>query len=97
MKNRKQFKTSEILDNLQNIGPWSLYGLAIEALHHYFPEEFDLSDDGSEFHKDGVLAEIKLMESLGCNMWDELIKKYHNEIGYYRPNGLFGTLEVNEA
>ena len=98
MKSSIEFTEQNLIDNIEKLGPWSSYGLAVEALRHYFPQEFDLSEDGDFFHQKGTLEEVKLMEKLGCHYWHELVIKYHNEFGFKgNENGAFDKRCVNEA
>lgn len=78
-----------LIENLPRIGGWSAYGLASEALQHYFPEAYD-NDGYLE-----VAEEVKLMERLGLSCWQDVIIKYQKEIGYDAPNG-FSLDCVNE-
>jgi hypothetical protein len=81
------FTRDNFIDNLEKIGVWSIYGLASEALQYYFPEEYD--EDG---HCDS-LKEIELADKLGCQYWQDVVIKYHNEVGYKFP---FDPEYVNE-
>lgn len=83
------FTPENLLDNLEKLGPWSCYGLASEALKHYFP---------NSYNEDGyceTAEEAKLMGKIGCQYWEDVIVKYHKEVGYVAPNG-FDPLFVNE-
>jgi hypothetical protein len=83
------FTTENLLDNLDKMGAWSSYGMASEALKHYFPEEYD--EDGNC----DTSKEVDLLQKLGCNYWQDAIKKYHTEVGYVAPDG-FNPNCVNE-
>jgi len=41
---RFKFTPKNLLKNLNKLGPWSSYALAVDALMHYFPDEYD--EDG---------------------------------------------------
>ena len=77
-----------------NIGPWSLYGLASEALEHYFPDEYPdrETDEGDE---PSVQREVELLTSMGFAYWSDVVKKYHLEIGYKPDKGVFNPIAVN--
>lgn len=81
------FTPDNIIENIEKLGAWSAYGLASSALKHYFPDEYD-ENDFCEVDK-----EIELMRSLGCESWQDVIKKYSSEIGYEYP---FNPDAVNE-
>jgi len=83
------FTPENLLDNLDKLGAWSSYGLASGALQHYFPDEYD-EDGYCETSK-----ECALVAKLGCKTWQDVIVKYHTEIGYQAPNG-FNPEAVNE-
>jgi len=86
----KQKITSEnLIENLQNIGPWSTYGLASIALQHYFPKEYDYNGFCE------TKREVELANKLGCQYWEDVIKKYQKEVGYNAPDG-FNEDYVNE-
>ena len=82
------FTPENLLSNLDKIGAWSSYGLASYALQHYFPEEY--SEDGYT----STEREVELLHKLGCNYWQDAIKKYHKEVGY-TTNNLCDTDYVN--
>ena len=79
--------TDNLIENLPNIGAWSSYSLATEALQFYFPTEYDENGDC----KGGTRAEVELCEEIDCDNWQEVIIKYHNEIGYE-----ISEIEVND-
>jgi ABC-type antimicrobial peptide transport system ATPase subunit len=84
-----KFTPENLLSNLDKLGAWSLYGLATDALKHYFPDEYD------EYGYCETRREIELVYKLGCKSWNDVVIKYHNEISYdsdYLSNDLF----VNE-
>ncbi len=70
------YTPQNLIENLENIGPWSTYGLASEALLHYFPDYYDENDYCDP------LVECKLPEKLGCVTWQDVIIKFQTEIGY---------------
>lgn len=78
-----------LIENLENIGPWSAYGLASTALLHYFPEEYN---------EDGYCStekELELCKKLGCDSWQDVIIKYQKEVGYKASDG-FNPNAVNQ-
>lgn len=83
-----QFTPSNLIENIDKVGPWSAYGLAAIALKHYFPEDHP---------EDGISTEdqIKLIGKLGCETWHDVIIKFQNEVGYDAPNG-FNRVFVND-
>lgn len=83
------FNAANLIDNLDKLGGWSSYGLASSALQYYFPEEYD---EGGYCE---VLREIELLDKLGCRYWQDVITKYHNEVGY-TDAALSNTDCVNE-
>lgn len=83
------FTPENLIANIEKIGAWSSYGLASEALKHYFPEEYDQDEYCS------TQREVELLTKLGCETWQDAIIKYQTEVGYYAPNG-FNTDAVNE-
>jgi hypothetical protein len=84
-----QFTPKNLLTNLDKLGPWSAYGLAREALKYYYPSFYDL-DGHCEISK-----ELELVKSLGCEDWDDVVAKYHKEVGYTAADGVFETGAVN--
>ena len=70
------FTPENLIENLPNIGPWSAYGLASSAIQHYFPEIYD------EYNYCEVEKEVEKMKYMGFDYWHDVIKKYHEEIGY---------------
>lgn len=82
--------TTNLIENLPNLGGWSLFGLAESAIQHYFPSEFD-EDDYCETSR-----VVELMHKLGCNDWAEVVVKYHTEVGYKPVGGVFDSFTVNE-
>ena len=86
VKEKFVFTSENLLDNLDKLGAWSSYGLAIEALAYYFPDRY------GEDNMLNTEIEVELMEKLGCNNWQCIIEKYHKEVGYKNFNPEF----VNE-
>lgn len=82
--------TENLIENLPKLGGWSLFGLAEEALRHYFPEEFD-EEEGCEIDRI-----IELMYELNCDNWAQVVEKYHTEVGYKPEGGVFNSKVVNE-
>jgi hypothetical protein len=89
MKSKIEFTPENLIQNIHLVGPWSAYGLASEAIQHYFPKEYD--EEGNC----DISTEVKLMYDLGCDNWHDVIIKFHKEVGYKAPNG-FNILAVNE-
>jgi len=83
------FTPENLLSNLDKLGPWSTYGLAVEALQYYFPDSYD------ENGYCDSMEEVKLLDKLECQYWSDAVVKYQNEVGYVRPNG-FNPDAVNE-
>ena len=83
-----KYTPENVIQNLENIGPWSSYYLAEVALKHYFPDEiFDgLNWDSSRM--------VELADEIGCRYWQDVIIKYHEEVGYKSSD--FSTEYVNE-
>lgn len=75
---RFNFTPENLLENIGELGAWSAYGLAVEALMHYFPDEYN--EDG--YCIGDVYHEIELADKLGCMYWEDVIVKYHKEVGY---------------
>jgi hypothetical protein len=89
VSSRFLFTPGNLLENLEKLGPWSAYGLAVEALQHYFPDAYD-EDEYCDTAK-----EVEMLYKLGCNSWQDAIIKYQKEVGYVAPNG-FNPGAVNE-
>lgn len=83
------FTPENLIENLDKLGAWSSYGLASEALQHYFPDMYD------ENGYCDTMIECNLPQKIGCTYWQDVIKKYHKEVGYTAPNG-FNPDAVNE-
>lgn len=71
------FTSENIIDNIEKIGPWSLYGLAEEAIHHYKPWIKYVQDPNKK-----ITYQINAMVKMGCNTWGEMVIKYQKEVGY---------------
>jgi hypothetical protein len=85
------FITSEnLIENLKKIGPWSSYGLAVEALRHYFPNEYQ------EYESPPVQREVEMLKEIGCEYWQDAIIKYQNEVGYKTGPEGFNPDAVNK-
>lgn len=78
------FTPENLLDNLEKLGPWSAYGLAEEAIHHYHPEISEIED---------TLKRIQAQAAVSPGGWHDWIVKYHKEVGYEGP---FNPGAVNE-
>lgn len=83
------FTPENLLDNLDKLGCWSTYGLASDALSHYFPEEYKDEDN-----QPSTIREIELVHELGLEYWEDVIRKYHTEIGWKEA---FNPEAVNES
>lgn len=83
------FTPDNLIENIHKIGAWSIYGLATEALQHYFPDEY------GEDKSPSVKREVEMCHELGCEWWQDVVIKYQTEVGYDAPNG-FNTEAVNE-
>ncbi len=81
-----KINAKNLIKQLPNIGPWSTYGLASQALQHYFPEAYD-EDGYCETYN-----EVQLLPLIGCEYWQDVVIKYHKEIGYKG----FNPIAVNE-
>lgn len=82
------FTTDNLIENIKYLGTWSAYGLATEALQHYYPESYD---------NDGYCStekEIELLKRLNCKSWHDIVVKYHKEVGY---KGKFNPDAVNQS
>ena len=82
--------TQNLIENLPKLGNWSIFSLAEQALRHYFPSEFDENDYCE------TSRVVELMHELGCKTWNEVIEKYHTEVGYKPEGGVFNVEAVNE-
>lgn len=74
------FTPENLIENMDKLGPWSARVLFEEAMEHYFPEEWG---DGP---KDWLFLELP--EQLGCETWQDVVRKYHTEIGYSTLAGI---------
>jgi hypothetical protein len=83
------FTKDNLLDNLQLLGAWSAFALAEEALEYYFPNEFD-EEGGCPSSRSA-----ELLKEVGCPYWEDVIRKFHTEVGYNPPNGVFSSDYVN--
>jgi len=63
-----------LLENIDQLAGWPIYGLASQALEYYFPDEYELELSVSD--------EADLLEKLGLKFWDDIVIKYHTEIGF---------------
>lgn len=70
-----KFTPKNLIENLDKLGGWSAYGLASSALQHYFPEAYE---DGFCLTSN----EAQLLPLIGCEYWEDIIVKYHKEVGY---------------
>ncbi len=81
------FTPDNLIDNLYKLGGWSTYGLASCALEYYFPKK-----NKNEYRS--TVQEIKILEKMGLKYWQDVIIKYHKEVGY-KANELSNTDYVN--
>lgn len=90
MITQKLIITSDnLIENIDKIGAWSIYGLATEALKHYFPHEYDENDNCDTYR------EVELLRELDLDYWQDVVIKYQKEVGYKAPYG-FNPDAVNE-
>jgi hypothetical protein len=75
-----KFTKENLIENIDELGTWSSYGLASLALRHYFPDEY-LDDDDNGDQKT-TEQEADLLNKLGCKYWTDAVIKYHTEVGY---------------
>ena len=83
------FTPENLIKNIKKIGPWSAFGLAEEAMFHYFPHIKRMRDTAKQ------IGEMARISSLFEMDWGDWIVKYQKEVGYDAPNG-FGREYVNE-
>ncbi len=72
------------------IGGWSRYALAEIALPHYFPDKYNEEESSPT-----IMVESEMIKEIGCQSWEDIIEKYHKEIGYTQEQ-LADTQLVNE-
>lgn len=89
MKKGFQFTPKNIIKNIDKIGPWSAYGLAVEAIEHYHPSVKRIKDFQKKLEK-----QVYFSHKRGFS-WHDWIIKYQKEVGYYAPKG-FNKSAVNE-
>jgi hypothetical protein len=82
------FTPENLIDNLDKVGPWSMYALASMALEHYFPNEYPPCIESPS-----TAREAELLEKMGLKYWDDLVVKFAKEVGYKEP---FNPEYVNE-
>jgi 3-phenylpropionate/cinnamic acid dioxygenase small subunit len=85
------FTPDNLLDNLDKLGAWSSYGLAEEAIYHYFPHVKRIRDTARQ-----IQEMCRISEVMGNYQWQDWIKKYQKEVGYKRPTGFFDEGAVNQ-
>lgn len=81
------FTPENLIENIDMLGPWSCYGLASDALRHYFPEEY-------EDKNISTAREAELLQKINGVSWHDAIIKYHNEVGFTLEE--LGPVLVNE-
>lgn len=89
IKTQLQITPENLIENIEKIGAWSIYGLATEALQYYFPREYDENDCCD------TQREVQLLQELGFNCWQDVVIKYQKEVGYKVPDD-FNLAAVNE-
>lgn len=65
------FTPENIVENLDKIGPWSMYYLAEIAFYHFFQDEMEPKD---------TVERLQFMADKGD--WPGMVKKYAAEVGY---------------
>lgn len=68
------FTPKNLIKNINKIGPWSLYGLAEQAIEHYYPEYKRLSRN-KPAEGPGIMAKL-------CDDWHGIVIRYQKEVGY---------------
>ena len=91
MSKKFVFTTKNLIRNIDKLGAWSAYGLAADALHYYFPKEYRMGRNVNDM----IIREGELCVKLGCDTWQDVIVKYHKEVGYKPKNGIFNPKAVN--
>lgn len=86
-----QFTPENLLDNIDRLGPWSLYALAETALEYYHPSLKRYAHDPLKL----LERQMHFMEKDGMKYWSDVIIKFQKEVGYYAPDG-FNRSAVNE-
>lgn len=84
------FTTKNLIKNIKKLGAWSAYGLAEEALEYYHPSLKRLTGI------DLLNKQIYFLHKDGLSTWQDVIVKYHKEVGYKPLNGIFKKESVNE-
>lgn len=84
---------SNLIELLPRIGAWSTYCLAEEALLHYFPSLYMKNLLGQAVMPDEC---VSALIDMGLDSWQELIVKFHKEVGYTREGGEFDPVWINE-
>jgi len=82
------FTPDNLIDNVHKLGGWSAYGMAEEAINYYYPYIAEIEDVQKRIDK-----EVEAIGLLGGNCWQDVIVKYHREVGY---KGEFNPDCVNE-
>jgi hypothetical protein len=65
-----------LIDNLDDLGPWSMFHLANIAMVHYFPVLLSNKD---------IANQIDIMHRITLNFdmrWDDWVIMYHFDVGY---------------
>ena len=89
MKKQFVFTPENLIKNIKKIGPWSAFGLAEEAMFHYFPHIKRMRDTAKQITE---MARVSVVVGM-C--WEDWIVKYQKEVGYDAPGG-FSIEYVNE-
>ncbi len=67
--------TENIIENIDKIGAWSLYGLAETAINHFYPEYKKLYSEDRPAESASIMAKL-------CDDWHGIVVKYQKEVGY---------------
>jgi hypothetical protein len=70
-----------LFENMDRLGPWSLYTLAEEAMFYYFPYLKRIKDPAKQI---GRMCEIS--NEYGIVTWMDWIILYHIDVGYKHFN-----------
>lgn len=71
-----EINSNNLIEMLPEIGPWSTYALAEKAIICYCPEVQDEDGDVS------TEKAASCLNDMGLSSWQDVIIKYHTEIGY---------------
>jgi len=83
------FTKENLIENLDKVGPWSMLCLAEEAVEHYFPWD-------DEYGSREVKETVKLVKQLGYENFQDLVEKFHTDVGYKPEEGTFNSDCINQ-